>query len=89
MVEALSIDCCQDFLGGCVIHAMYTRLGYVRDGTMYTWVCSGWHGRLFICTKAPVCGKTLWGGGWEEGEKEAWEKQAWLGMLLRSRTDVH
>lgn len=53
---------------------------------MYAWVCSGWDGRSFLPTEVPVCGKTLWGGGWKQGEKEAWAKQHWLGMRLRSRT---
>lgn len=88
MVEVLRMDCCQDFLACCVIHVMYTRLGLgcVGNGTMYTWVCSGEDGRSVISTEVPVCAKTVWGGGWKQGEKEAWEKQLWLGMLLRSRT---
>lgn len=46
----------------------------------------GMDGCPFISTEVPACGKTLWGGGWEDGGKEAWEKQSWLGTLLRSRT---
>lgn len=74
----LSMGCGQNFLEGCVVHVMCTLQG-PGVWEMYTWVCSGWDGCPFISTEAPVCGKTLWGGGWKEGRRKPQKSNsAWV-----------
>lgn len=68
--------------GPCHVHTAGSQS--VGNGTMYTWVCSGWDGRPFIPTEAPVCGKTLWGGGWKEVRRKPQKSNP--ACLLLSRT---
>ena len=63
-----------------MIHGMYTRLGLgcVGNGTMYTWVCSGWMGVLSFPLRflrvARLCGE---GVGKTVGRKPGKSSPGW------------